>query len=110
MNLTPPAEKIMTASATVAAELKLDYISAETIVIAILRDGRGIAANILQKHGVTEKEIADEIGECQKSESWQASTKIIEFLKKSAALSSEFQQIIAECSNGELKRSEDSKQ
>jgi len=61
MELTPRAQEILATAHSVAKELNDQFIGVDHIVIAILSDGRGIANNILQKHGVTQAEIIGEL-------------------------------------------------
>lgn len=46
-------------AADAAEELEHNYIGTEHILIGLLREGEGIAASVLEEHGVTEEKVID---------------------------------------------------
>ena len=57
MPFTPRSKKVLELSLRVARKLKDNYIGSEHIVLALVREGEGIAAQILRERGVEEKEL-----------------------------------------------------
>lgn len=62
MDLTPRAKHVMDIASRVAVQLGDEYVGRDHLVIALLRDGGGVACHILKKHGVTESEIMAALG------------------------------------------------
>ncbi len=64
--MTPRARKIIELAYEEAQMLKQNYISTEHILLAILREGEGVAAHILRKFGIDlsemRKELIEEMG------------------------------------------------
>ncbi len=64
--MTPRARKIIELAYEEAQILKQNYISTEHILLAMLREGEGVAAHILRKFGIDlsemRRELIDEIG------------------------------------------------
>lgn len=57
----------------VAREYDRDYVGTEHVLLAILREGTGIGAAILTRHGITENRLRDEIDKLikkQMEETW----------------------------------------
>ncbi len=59
--MTPRARKIIELAYEEAQVLKQNYISTEHILLAILREGEGVAAHILRKFGVDLTEMRQEL-------------------------------------------------
>jgi hypothetical protein len=57
MPFTPRAKKVLELSLRVARKMKDDFISSEHIVLALLDEGEGVAAEILRERGIEEKEL-----------------------------------------------------
>ncbi|MCH7919467.1 MAG: hypothetical protein IIC50_15960 [Planctomycetes bacterium] len=57
----------------VAREYDRDYVGTEHVLLAILREGTGVGAAILTRHGITENRLRDEIDKLikkQMEETW----------------------------------------
>ena len=54
------AEVIKLANA-IAREYDQEYVGTEHVLLAILREGTGVGAAIMKKHGITEGKLRDEI-------------------------------------------------
>jgi ClpA/ClpB-like protein len=57
MPFTPRSKKVLELSLRVARKLKDDYIGSEHIVLALVQEGDGVAAQILRERGIEEKEL-----------------------------------------------------
>jgi hypothetical protein len=57
MPFTPRSKKTLELSLRVARKLKDDFIGSEHIVLALLDEGEGVAAEILRERGVDEEEL-----------------------------------------------------
>ena len=57
MPFTPRSKKVLELSLRVARKLKDNYIGSEHIVLALVDEGEGVAAEILREKGVDEKEL-----------------------------------------------------
>lgn len=57
MPFTPRSKKVLELSLRVARKLKDDYIGSEHIVLALVQEGDGVAAQILRQRGIEEKEL-----------------------------------------------------
>ncbi len=70
--MTPRARKIIELAYEEAQMLKQNYISTEHILLAILREGEGVAAHILRKFGIDlaemRRELIEEMGIIPKEE------------------------------------------
>jgi hypothetical protein len=54
---TPRSKKVLELSLKAARKLKDDYIGSEHILLALVQEGEGVAAEILRERGVEEKEL-----------------------------------------------------
>jgi ATP-dependent Clp protease ATP-binding subunit ClpC len=54
---TPRAKKVLELSLRTARKMKDDFIGSEHIVLALVDEGEGVAAEILREKGVDEKEL-----------------------------------------------------
>jgi hypothetical protein len=57
MPFTPRSKKVLELSLRVARKMKDDFIGSEHIVLALVGEGEGVAAEILREKGVNEKEL-----------------------------------------------------
>jgi hypothetical protein len=57
MPFTPRSKKVLELSLRVARKMKDDFISSEHIVLALLDEGEGVAAEILREREIEEKEL-----------------------------------------------------
>jgi hypothetical protein len=57
MPFTPRSKKVLELSLRVARKMKDDFIGSEHIVLALVDEGEGVAAEILREKGVDEKEL-----------------------------------------------------
>lgn len=58
---------------SIAHEYDREYVGTEHVLLAILREGTGVGAAVLKKHGVTEGKLRDEIDKLikkQMEETW----------------------------------------
>ena len=60
---TDQARQVMTLSQEEARLLGHDYIGTEHILLALIREGRGAAAQALESLGVTEEEARQQVGQ-----------------------------------------------
>jgi ATP-dependent Clp protease ATP-binding subunit ClpC len=58
---TPRAKKILELALREALQLGHDYIGTEHLLLGILREGEGVAAQVLQKHGLTLPLVRDTV-------------------------------------------------
>jgi ATP-dependent Clp protease ATP-binding subunit ClpC len=57
MPFTPRSKKVLEFSLRAARKLKDDFIGSEHIVLALVQEGEGVAAQILREREVGEKEL-----------------------------------------------------
>jgi Clp amino terminal domain, pathogenicity island component len=57
MPFTPRSKKVLELSLRLARKMKDDFIGSEHIVLALVAEGEGVAAEILRERGVKEKEL-----------------------------------------------------
>lgn len=57
MPFTPRSKKVLELSLRMARKMKDDFIGSEHIVLALVGEGEGVAAEILRERGVKEKEL-----------------------------------------------------
>jgi hypothetical protein len=57
MPFTPRSKKVLELSLKAARKLKDDYIGSEHVLLALVQEGEGVAAQILEKRGVEEKAL-----------------------------------------------------
>jgi ATP-dependent Clp protease ATP-binding subunit ClpC len=60
-HLSARMQKIIGLANEVAHEAGLEYVGTEHVLLAVMREGTGMAAAVLTEHGLTEKIIKDEI-------------------------------------------------
>ncbi len=79
--MTPRARKIIELAYEEAQVLKQNYISTEHILLAILREGEGVAAHILRKFGVDlsemRRELIEEMGVSSRAEDGGNSERVL---------------------------------
>ncbi len=79
--MTPRARKIIELAYEEAQVLKQNYISTEHILLAILREGEGVAAHILRKFGVDlaemRRELIEEMGAPARTEGGESSERVL---------------------------------
>ena len=63
---TPRAIRVVTLSESAAMEEGAEYIGAEHLLVALLIEGQGVAAQILLSHGVFDEELKDNISQIPK--------------------------------------------
>jgi len=61
IQLSKRAETILKLAKEIAAEYRQRYVGTEHLLLAILREGTGSAADILQDHGVDDEQARQEI-------------------------------------------------
>jgi len=64
---SPALVKVLDRADEVAREFKDDYVALEHLLLALLRDGRSKAAEILKRHGVTEAAVLSALKEVRGS-------------------------------------------
>jgi len=60
-SLSQRVDLVIQLANSVAREYELDYVGTEHVLLAILREGTGVGATILQSFGVTEQKAKQEI-------------------------------------------------
>jgi ATP-dependent Clp protease ATP-binding subunit ClpC len=58
---TPRLKNVIENASLVASELKHEYVGTEHLLISLLRDGEGIAADVFKKFDLSPKTIEDEV-------------------------------------------------
>ncbi len=60
---TPKAKTALEMAQAVAAELGHNYLGSEHMLLGLLREGSGVAADVLREAGVTEEDVQKRLGE-----------------------------------------------
>ncbi len=59
--LTPRAKKVVEYAISEAADLRHNYVGTEHVLLAMLREGEGVAGHVLEKSGVTRESVLEAI-------------------------------------------------
>jgi len=58
---TPRAKKVLDLSVAEAAQLGHDYVGTEHILLGLIREGNGVAAQVLVKHGADPNRVRQQV-------------------------------------------------
>ncbi len=58
---SPRMEKVIRFAHEIAREYDMEYVGTEHVLLAIQREGTGVGAKVLAKHGITEARLKDEV-------------------------------------------------
>lgn len=58
---SPRVAEVIKLANTIAREYDQEYVGTEHVLLAILREGTGVGASIMKKHGITEGKLREEI-------------------------------------------------